>query len=251
MDFSSFPGVGAGVGHTVGAVPMIPKLSRGIMRRNVDYTSCVITYLENRIWQRGKRDRPIIQPDMAYVTKMVAPVGSVEDPVTAITTKFVKTVYNKQRCPIFCTTWAPDGRRLIAGAASGEFSLWNGVNLNFEALMKSHEASVRSMEWSHNGMWMATTDDRGTVKYWQSNMNNVHSFQAHNETIRGCRWDARPKTTGSGTLSSSGSGCLHVTVSPVCLVLCCCVCAIYYSVHIYTYSILYRLRGSNVYVDLS
>jgi WD40 repeat protein len=105
-------------------------------------------------------------------------------------------------------------------------------------LPQSHEASVRSMEWSHNGMWMATTDDRGTVKYWQSNMNNVHSFQAHNETIRGCRWDARPKTTGSGTLSSSGSGCLHVTVSPVCLVLCCCVCAIYYSVHIYTYSIL-------------
>ena len=35
--------------------------------------------------------------------QMVAPVGSVEDPVTAITTKFVKTVYNKQRCPIFCT----------------------------------------------------------------------------------------------------------------------------------------------------
>ena len=26
-----------------------------------------------------------------------------ENPVTAITTKFVKTVYNKQRCPIFCT----------------------------------------------------------------------------------------------------------------------------------------------------
>ena len=35
---------------------------------------------------------------------MVAPVGSEEDPVTAITTKFVKTVYNKQRCPIFCTS---------------------------------------------------------------------------------------------------------------------------------------------------
>ena len=86
-------------------------------------------------------------------------------------------------------------------------------------------------------MWMATTDDRGTVKYWQSNMNNVHSFQAHNETIRGCRWDARPKTTGSGTLSSSGSGCLHVTVSPVCLVLCCDPL-----LGTHTYSILYIIR---------
>ena len=27
---------------------------------------------QNRIWQRGKRDRPIIQPDMAYVTKVWA-----------------------------------------------------------------------------------------------------------------------------------------------------------------------------------
>ena len=38
------------------------------------------------------------------VHQMVPPVGSEEDPVTAITTKFVKTVYNKQRCPIFCTS---------------------------------------------------------------------------------------------------------------------------------------------------
>lgn len=45
------------------------------------------------------------------------------------------------------------------------------------------------MQWSHNALWMASTDDRGVVKYWQSNMNNVHSFQAHNETIRGCRWE--------------------------------------------------------------
>ena len=52
---------------------------------------------------------------------------------------------------------------------------------------------------------MATTDDRGVVKYWQSNMNNVHSFQAHSETIRGCRWELRPPITGPGTLSSSTS----------------------------------------------
>ena len=38
-------------------------------------------------------------------------------------------------------------------------------------------------------MWMVTTDDKGLVKYWQSNMNNVHTFQAHNESIRGCRWE--------------------------------------------------------------
>ena len=87
-------------------------------------------------------------------------------------------------------------------------------------------------------MWMATTDDRGTVKYWQSNMNNVHSFQAHNETIRGCRWDARaPAIAGPGMLSSSGSGCLHVTIISVSHSVCpsCLVCVwIYYSVQVHT-----------------
>ena len=36
---------------------------------------------------------------------------------------------------------------------------------------------------------MVTTDDRGFVKYWQSNMNNVHTFQAHSEPVRSSRWD--------------------------------------------------------------
>ena len=55
---------------------------------------------------------------------------------------------------------------------------------------------------------MATTDDRGVVKYWQSNMNNVHTFQAHNEPIRGCRWD--PQNAALGMLSSSVPIHVHV-----------------------------------------
>lgn len=35
---------------------------------------------------------------------------------------------------------------------------------------------------------MVTTDDKGYVKYWQSNMNNVHTFQAHSEPVRCSRW---------------------------------------------------------------
>ena len=27
------------------------------------------------------------------------------------------------------------------------------------------------------------------MKYWQSNLNNVHTFQAHNEPVRCSRWD--------------------------------------------------------------
>jgi hypothetical protein len=54
--------------------------------------------------------------------------------------------------------------------------------------MQAHDASVRTMVWSHNDNWMVTGDHGGYVKYWQSNMNNVKMFQAHKEPIRGIRY---------------------------------------------------------------
>lgn len=35
---------------------------------------------------------------------------------------------------------------------------------------------------------MVTGDDKGYVKYWQANMNNVKMFQGHLEAIRGLRY---------------------------------------------------------------
>lgn len=112
------------------------------------------------------------------------------------------------RCPVFTVAWTPEGRRLITGASSGEFTLWNGLTFNFETILQvrilkklitminvilwlfisqAHSTSVRSMVWSHNDNWMVTGDHNGFVKYWQSNMNNVKQFQAHKEPIRGIR----------------------------------------------------------------
>ncbi|KAH7955334.1 hypothetical protein HPB52_000369 [Rhipicephalus sanguineus] len=62
-------------------------------------------------------------------------------------------------------SWTPEGRRLITGASSGEFTLWNGLTFNFETILQG--------------------DHSGYVKYWQSNMNNVKMFQGHKEAIRG------------------------------------------------------------------
>ncbi|KAL6432889.1 hypothetical protein ACFW04_006322 [Cataglyphis niger] len=89
------------------------------------------------------------------------------------------------RCPIFCMAWTPEGRRLVTGASSGEFTLWNGLTFNFETILQAHDSPVRTMVWSHNESWMVTGDHAGYVKYWQSNMNNVKMFQAHKEAIRG------------------------------------------------------------------
>ena len=47
-----------GITHAIGTMPMITKVTRGVMRRNVDYTSCVIAYLEVSY---GAKSTPLLQ----------------------------------------------------------------------------------------------------------------------------------------------------------------------------------------------
>ena len=144
----------------------------------VKFTTLLLN--QNRLWQRDKRDKPLIQPDLTYynevccidahsschfssILQLDLPCGVQESPVYSVTTKFVRASANKTRCPIYCISvrmlqcililavdvdcnfeccmcfpmqWVPDGRRLITGAASGEFTLWNGINLNFESILQ-------------------------------------------------------------------------------------------------------------------
>lgn len=141
---------------------------------------------------------------------MIPPMQIPDNPANCITTKFVRTSTNKMRCPIFCVLWTPEGRRLVTGASSGEFTLWNGLTFNFETILQvcllnwptdlelaltfstrsqAHDSAVKVMVWSHNDSWMVTADQTGYVKYWQSNMNNVKMFQAHKEPVRAIRCD--------------------------------------------------------------
>ncbi|XP_071511323.1 uncharacterized protein [Diadema antillarum] len=161
------------------------RLKNNLLRRTVDYNASIIRYLQTRVWQRDYRDTRWIQPDFAYVGDLNLPHALLDNPINAVTTRFVRTSTNKVRCPIFCVVWTPEGRRLVTGASSGEFTLWNGLTFNFETILQAHEYAVRTMTWSHNDMWLLTGDDLGYVKYWQSNMNNVQMYQAHkNQAVR-------------------------------------------------------------------
>ncbi|KAL1124488.1 hypothetical protein AAG570_001114 [Ranatra chinensis] len=165
------------------------RLRKSAMRKTVDYNAAIIKMLEARVWQRDYRDRRSLQPDPMYIPEMMPPSSYEDNPINAVTTRFVKTATNKMRCPIFCMAWTPEGRRLVTGASSGEFTLWNGLTFNFETILQAHDTPVRTMVWSHNEMWMVTADHAGYVKYWQSNMNNVKMFLAHQEAIRGIRYN--------------------------------------------------------------
>ena len=95
----------------------------------------------------------------------------------------------------------------MTGASSGEFTLWNGLTFNFETILQvlhyisrfpntiiiiiiysqAHDSAVRTMTWSHNDLWLITADHSGHIKYWQTNMNNVHMLQGHKEAVREAR----------------------------------------------------------------
>ncbi|KAH8417202.1 hypothetical protein KR222_006348 [Zaprionus bogoriensis] len=182
------------------------RLRKSVMRKTVDYNASIIKALEARLWQRDYRDRLAIQPDSIYVPQMLPPSSYLDNPANAITTRFVKTATNKMRCPIFTLAWTPEGRRLVTGASSGEFTLWNGLTFNFETILQAHDISVRTMVWSHNDSWMVTGDHGGYVKYWQSNMNNVKMYQAHKEAIRGISFSP----TDSKFVSGSDDGTLRI-----------------------------------------
>ena len=179
------------------------RLRKAIARKTVDYNSSVVKMLESRIWQRDYRDRPHLQPDVGYYIDLMPPASMKDNPSNCITTKFVRTSTNKQRCPIFCVSWTPEGRRLVTGASSGEFTLWNGLTFNFETILQAHDSAVRVMKWNHSDTWMVTADHAGYIKYWQSNMNNVKMFPGHKEPLRAVSF--APTDSKFATCSDDGT----------------------------------------------
>ena len=47
--------------------------------------------------------------------------------------------------------WVPDGRRLITGAVSGEFTLWNGLTFNFESILQVTQKYLRLLWYRRLG----------------------------------------------------------------------------------------------------
>jgi len=161
------------------------RMRRSIQRRTVDYNASTIQLLKHRLYKRSILQKPIVQCDPLYYTDIVQPRSLQHNPVNSVTSRFVRASTNKVRCPVFTVAWTPEGRRVLTGTSSGEFTLWNGLTFNFETILQAHDSAVRAMEWSHNDMWLLSGDHNGIIKYWQSNMNNVKLIQAHNDPIRG------------------------------------------------------------------
>jgi polyadenylation factor subunit 2 len=166
------------------------RMRKPISRKFIDFYGPLLQSAHARKYERhSPRDRLrnnvyTPAPNAAYTLDMMAPWSYPSNPTSSVTTKFAHASTNKARCPIHVVVWTPEGRRLLTGASTGEFTLWNGMAFNFETIQQAHDKAVRAMVWSNNDIFMISADTGGWIKYWQSNMNNLKAFQGHNECIR-------------------------------------------------------------------
>ncbi|KAF0974132.1 hypothetical protein FDP41_006742 [Naegleria fowleri] len=160
------------------------RMRKAIDRQFIDYNPTVIQLMRTRLYERSKHDFQYIPPNPAYEINLLPPSSIRQNPTTCIATKFEHASINKMKCPIHVVCWTPDGRRLLTGASTGEFTLWNGMAFNFETIQQAHDVAIRAMVWNHNDTFMASADNSGVIKYWQPNMNGVKTIKGHEECIR-------------------------------------------------------------------
>ncbi|OJA14529.1 hypothetical protein AZE42_12761 [Rhizopogon vesiculosus] len=116
---------------------------------------------------------------------LLPPIAYPANSSTSLCTKFIHTSTNKIRCPVNVVAWTPEGRRVLTGSTSGEFTLWNGLTFNFETILQAHDSAVRAFQFTHSGAFLASADQNGIIKYFQPNMNNLTAWSGHREAIRG------------------------------------------------------------------
>ncbi|KAI9691543.1 MAG: pre-mRNA cleavage and polyadenylation factor (CPF) complex subunit [Bathelium mastoideum] len=150
-----------------------------------DYGSSMVQWMRNRRPRyKGGTSLEVERPSPSYIVDMVTPAARITRPVDTIPAKHLHSSVNKERSPVNVVRWTPDGRRLLTGLMSGEFTVWNGTAFNFETLQSAHQSPVRQMKYSHSDDWLLSADQDGNVKYFQTNLNNVKEIRAHDHAVR-------------------------------------------------------------------
>ncbi|KAL3135617.1 hypothetical protein ABBQ38_006098 [Trebouxia sp. C0009 RCD-2024] len=141
--------------------------------------------LQSRFHAPTAVDAWVMPPIPATGLEVLPPIAYAHQPATNFNTRFVHVSLNKMRTSVNSLAWTPEGRRCITGTQSGEFTLWNGTQFNFETIIQAHESPVRSMQYAHNENWLLTGEDDGKLKYWKPNLECVKAEAAHKEAVRG------------------------------------------------------------------
>ena len=123
-------------------------------------------WVHNRqILYKSHRGFEAERPSPSYIIDVLPPAAHKGRAVDTIPAKHLHSSLNKIRHPVNVVKWTPEGRRLLTGSTSGEFTLWNGVSFNFETIMQAHDSAVRAAAWSHSDDWLVSAEQAGIVKY--------------------------------------------------------------------------------------
>ena len=85
-------------------------------RPTVDCNSAIVRTLESRVFETngnglGTRGSYLcMQPDMEYMRDLVLPQAMGDNPSNAYCTHHCHTAVNREKFPIYCTMWTPEGR---------------------------------------------------------------------------------------------------------------------------------------------
>ncbi|MES1904626.1 MAG: WD repeat-containing protein 33, partial [Paramarteilia canceri] len=120
-----------------------------------------------------------LQPHLLYSPAVGLPLTMTDIPISSIPSRFARQAQNKMKSSVNALTWTHDGRRLVAGSNNGELTLWNGQTFNFDTILQAHDIPISELKTSNFQHWVVSADQKGFIKYWQSNMNNVVTYQAH------------------------------------------------------------------------
>ncbi|KAF9049389.1 WD40 repeat-like protein [Hymenopellis radicata] len=156
-------------------------------RKTVDYFGGVGRWSMLRTTRPSGSYIPYLRPCPPQIINLLPPKAYPDNASTSLCTKFVHTSTNKIRCPVNVVTWTPEGRRILTGSTSGEFTLWNGLTFNFETILQAHDSPICTLTFTHSGAYLVSADKSGVIKYFEPNMNNLTAWQGSTsrEAIRG------------------------------------------------------------------
>ncbi|KGG52628.1 hypothetical protein DI09_14p110 [Mitosporidium daphniae] len=165
------------------AVPFAPKfvfdgkrMRKPVFRRTVDFNCSLIRRLKNYYKDSLYNKTSPSSTDPNSIINFQSTNAYPHSPSSLATTKFIHTSTNKIRCPV---NVAKVLIHILKVVDSRRQKVDHGI-----LKWRAHEQAVRALAWSHNGNFMLSGDNLGSIKYWQPNMNNVQVIQGHHESIR-------------------------------------------------------------------
>lgn len=90
---------------------------------------------------------------------MLPPEAYPDVPSFSLTTRFVASTQNKTRCPVYCTRFAPDSRRVLTGDSAGGLSVWGAVDFGYMQYLQvnlSSELPCPSFSFYFSGFFFSS-----------------------------------------------------------------------------------------------